>query len=79
MKQFRFLACNGTQLSLCLLPAYLDAHALPEEIGKLSLSDLVAHKAVLRDDEHPGYYFTEKLVLGIKGMQLPAGRMQPCE
>ena len=57
----------------CRLPAYLDAHDLPEEIGKLSLSDLVAPKAVLLDAAYPGYYFTEKLVLGLKEMQLKHG------
>ena len=51
MKQFRSLTCTGDwskQLSLCLLPAYLDDHPLPEEIGSLTLVELVAHKAVVR-------------------------------
>ena len=76
MKQFRSLTCtNDKQLSLCLLPAYLDTRPPPEEIGSLTLVELVAHKAVLLDDAYPGYYFAEsaKTNIGIKGLLLNSG------
>ena len=45
MDQFKSLACGATgQLSLTLLASYLDEHPLPEKLGKLTLTDLVAHK-----------------------------------
>ena len=66
MKQFRSLTCGASgEPSLCLLPAYLDKHPLPEELGSLSHADFVGHKSILRDDEHPGHYFTKNANVGL--------------
>ena len=65
-------ACSSQkQLSLPLLASYLDLDPLPEKLGKLTLTDLVAHKSIMRDDDHPGYYFSaaSDSTIGMKGVK----------
>ena len=60
MNQFKALACGGRSgqfVTLPLLAAYLDEHTLPAEIGELTLSSLVAHESIVKDPQHPSYYF----------------------
>ena len=62
MKQFKALAGNTSQrntlLSLPLLAAYLDEHALPTDWGKLTLASFLDHKSIVEDPALPGYYFS---------------------
>ena len=59
MNQFKALVCTGknNSLSLPLLAAYLDEHTLPAELVELTLSSLIAHESIVKDSEHPSYYF----------------------
>ena len=52
MDQFKALVCTGKVcLSLPLLAAYLDEHALPADIGNLKLPSLLAQKQIVKDPE----------------------------
>ena len=62
MEQFKALVCTSKSniLSLPLLAAYLDEHALPADMGKLTLPSLLAQESFVKDPVHPGYYFCSK-------------------
>ena len=44
--------------TFALIASYLDEDPLPEKLGKLALPDLVTHKYIVVDDDHPGYHFS---------------------
>ena len=75
MDRFKSLACVGTGDGN-LLP--LSTRLLsrrgppPEKLGKLTLPDLVVHKYIVVDDDHPGYYFSAAdSKVGMKGVTFP--------